>query len=239
MLDEAPYQMSLCLGDLGVDELAWHCRRESDNYRAGRPNDDSYALELFRRAIRHHDQAAWRAVYAQYSSLVAAWVRTHSRFHHTGEEVTYFVNETFTRFWHTTARHYTKLEFKGLGDLLAYLKACVHSAIEDECRRQTHRSLIVLSWDELSEVTTDDRASPEQYALGRITAEDLARMVFSRLQDQEELVVAIFSWSYGLRPREIQARRPDLFPKVEHVYQVKRNILNRLRRDRKIQTFLS
>jgi hypothetical protein len=46
------------------------------------------------------------------------------------------------------------------------------------------------------------------------------------------------SWTYGLRPQEIQARRPDLFPDVRRVYQVKRNLINRLQRDSVIQQLL-
>lgn len=231
--------MSLCPGDLSIDELTWHCRQESEEYLAGRPDDEAYGLELFQRAIIHHDQAAWCAVYAQYQGLVAGWVRSHSKFYSTGEETAYFVNEAFARFSHTASRHQSRHQFDGLGQILNYLKVCVNSAIEDEWRRRRRWLPDALAWDGLSEMVAGGEPSPERHLMSRIAIEALARAVLSHLRSEEDKVVAILSWSYGLRPQEIQARHPDLFPDVRRIYRVKRNLVNRLLRDSVIQQLLT
>lgn len=232
------YRKLHLLSDLSIDELARRCRQESDRFLAGQPSDEAYGLELFRRAITNGDQAAWQTIYAQYQTLLAYWVRGHSRFHSTQEEVTFFVNAAFARFWRTASERKTKLQFVSLASLLAYLKACVHSAIEDECRRRQRWPRDVLGWDNLPGMAVDDAPTPEARAISRITAESLQEAVMSRLRGEQEKAIAVLGWAYELSPREIQACRPDLFADVGRVYQVKRNLLNRLLRDPFIQQLL-
>jgi DNA-directed RNA polymerase specialized sigma24 family protein len=200
------------------------------------PPNDTYSLELFRRAIFDQDQAAWQAIYIEYQALVSFWIKQHSHFDSAREEATFLVNEVFARFWYTVSLHKDKFQFNALAPLLSYLKACVHSAIEDEWRRQQRWPRDNLTWGKISEIfLADTPPSPEARAIGQVAVEALTRAIISRLQGEEEKVVAALSWTYGLRPSEIQARRPDLFPDVRRVYQVKRNILNRLQRDREFK----
>jgi RNA polymerase sigma factor (sigma-70 family) len=223
---------------LDLDELAQRCRPESQEHVAPQAGDEACGLELFQRAIVFQDGAAWCALYVEYKSLVAHWVRNHSKFPATGEDVAYFVNEAFARFWHTASRHQARHQFQGLGQILNYLKVCAHSAIEDEWRRRRHWLPDPLAWDDMSEVVAGEEPSPERHVMSQIAVEALAQAVLSHLRDEEDKVVAILSWTYGLRPQEIQARRPDLFPDVRRVYQVKRNLVNRLQRDSVIQQLL-
>lgn len=226
--------MSALLTTLSIDQLAQCCRQETNNFSTGQAYDDAYGLELFRRAIFQHNQAAWQAIYVQYQPLVAYWVQRHSKFPSTGEEADFFVNAAFTRFWWTASRHRLRLRFESLGRVLRYLKVCVHTAIEDECRRQ-RGAQATLSLDDLSEIVANDLPSTEAQVMRQVAIEVLTQAMRNRLEGEEEEVVALLSWKYGLRPREIQARRPDLFPSVKRIYQIKRNISNRLMRDPLIQ----
>jgi DNA-directed RNA polymerase specialized sigma24 family protein len=227
------------LPDLSVDELARRCRQETQKYMGGHPHDDAYGLELFRRAIIHHDQTAWKAIYAEYQALVTLWVQRHSRFESINEEATFFVNAAFARFWHTASRHTARLQFNDLGGLLRYLRLCVYSVIEDECRRRRRWPQDAPALDDLLEVMADGVPSPEARAISQMAAEALEQSVLSHLRGEEEEVIATLSWTYGLHPRQIQANRPDLFADVRRVYQVKRNILNRLLRDPEIRQLMS
>jgi DNA-directed RNA polymerase specialized sigma24 family protein len=220
---------------LDLDELAQRCCQESREHVARQACDEARGLELFQRAIVFQDGAAWCALYVEYRSLVAHWVRNHSKFPATGEDVAYFVNEAFARFWRTASRHQSRHLFEGLGQILNYLKVCAHSAIEDEWRRRRRYLPGALAWDDISEVVASGEPSPERHVMSRIAIEALAQAVLSHLRDEEDKVVAILSWTYGLRPQEIQARRPDLFPDVRRIYRVKRNLINRLQRDSVIQ----
>ena len=227
--------MSLSPGQLDYDELARRCRQESKHYLAGRSHNETYCFELFRRAIFDRDQAAWQAVYTQYQALVAAWVRQHSKFQPIDEEPAFFVNAAFAGFWRRVSKPEITLHFNNLGQLLQYLKQCAHSAIEDAYRRQQYCPPDILAWDDLAETVVDNAPSPEERAISQAEVGTLERAILNRLQNETEAVVATLSWKYGLRPREIQRHRPDLFTGVSQVYRVKRNILNRLLRDPYIQ----
>jgi hypothetical protein len=216
---------------LSVEELSRRCRQESESYLAGRPHDESYCLELFRRAVFQHDQVAWQAIYAQYQSLILYWVQRHSQLQNAGEEPTFFVNAAFVRFWYITSKKEMGPKLDSMGKLLHYLKCCVHSAIVDDCRRWQRWSQGKPDGDGVGEPMVDGIPRPEEQALRQVVTDHLVRVVRGRLQGEEEMVVAALSWMYDFRPREIQMRRPDLFPDARRVYQVKRNILKRLRRD--------
>jgi hypothetical protein len=230
-LDDAPSS------ELSVDLLAQHCQQETEKYLAGHSHDETYCLELFRRATLDDNQEAWRAIYAQYQNLVADWIWQYSKFRRTDEEITVFVNAAFMRFWRTISKQSKEFQFDNLGQLLGYLKRCVHSAVEDAYRQQQRGPQDTLIWEELSEALADDETSLETRVLSRVEMDALEWVVWSRLRGEAEMVVARLSWLDGLRPREIQARRSDLFANVRRVYRIKRNILERLLRDPDIQNF--
>ena len=51
-------------------------------------------------------------------------------------------------------------------------------------------------------------------------------------------LVARLCCALGLRPREIRERYPSQFPNASAVYRIKRNLVERLRRDPEIREFL-
>jgi RNA polymerase sigma factor (sigma-70 family) len=222
-------------GGLSVEELALRCQQEHEKFLAGSDSDEAYGLELFHRALFDHDQVAWQAIYAQYQPIVDHWIRCYSRFRYTNEEAAFFVNAAFTRFWQAVSRWEIGARFDTLPQLLGYLKCCVHSAIEDECRRQQRWSRGTVDWDEFIEFVPDAALSVEEHAIGQVARDILEWAVRSRLQDEKEEVIATLSWVYGLPPSEIQARHPDLFADVRQIYKIKQNILSRLQRDPRVQ----
>jgi RNA polymerase sigma factor (sigma-70 family) len=230
--------MATAASSLTVEDLARRCREEAHNYRSERPYEDAYGLELFQRALVDRDQEAWRVLYDQYEGLVAGWIRRHSKFPDTQEEAEFLVNAAFVRLWRTAARRGGRLQFDTLVQVLGYLRRCARSAVEDEFRRRQRSPRRVLAWDELAEALPEAAPSVEGRVARRLARQALLRAVASRLQSKEEKVAARLSWVYGMAPREVRARRPDLFPGVVRVYQVKRNILNRLLRDAAIQQML-
>src|SRR5919109_2801057 len=125
---------------LALSELADGCACETELYFRHESYDSNYCFELFRRAIKERDQPAWEIVCLQYQRLVSGWVRQHSRFEASGEEVQYFVNGAFAKI----AVSLTPDRFGGfsdVGSLLRYLKMCVHSVIVDYDRLAEQESL--------------------------------------------------------------------------------------------------
>lgn len=208
-----------------VDQFRQDCRAAQH----AKVPDSLPCYHLFERALRFQDQYAWQAIVAEFSHMLKGWIYNYSRFRETGEDVETFVNEAFTRLWRSGSKPAQAGEFGKLSDYLVYLKRCVWASIEDFLRRAKKDSL----WHGVALSSRVEMSYPEP----DIEAE---RAVLSQQLDQLlqmitegeplERLVAEESWVYGLTPRAIQAKYPELFSSVPQVSQSKRNILRRLQR---------
>ncbi|HEU4322143.1 MAG TPA: sigma-70 family RNA polymerase sigma factor [Roseiflexaceae bacterium] len=217
--EPAPTQL-----DLG--DLVRRCQIEGGRFMRGLPYDDSYAHELFRRALVERNEPAWEQLYLLYYAMVRKWVTRHSSFSDSGECCEHFVNLAFTKFWQAIppARFES---FTSVATLLRYLYHCAQCAVIDTARRQSRA-------DWLPEEEHDpDWVSPqclETEAVDRMSHEEFWRSIGSELNGEAERVVIFDFFIQGMKPSAIFASHPDLFEDIGSVYRVKRNVLSRLAR---------
>src|SRR5437588_545150 len=97
---------------LNLPGLADRCSLELVKRRRKETADDSYCLEIFRRAIIERDGEAWSILQRCFSENVRIWIRSHANSRwallHDSEEN--YVAHTFSRFW--VAVHNQPLEFR-------------------------------------------------------------------------------------------------------------------------------
>jgi hypothetical protein len=79
----------------------------------------------------------------------------------------------------------------------------------------------------------------EKSVTDQLEKKRLWQMVIDQLKNEKELIVIRCSFLYDLKPSEIYAANIDQFESPEEVYKVKRNLLNRLRRNPMLRQFLS
>jgi DNA-directed RNA polymerase specialized sigma24 family protein len=219
------------LSRLDIHRLAGHCAQQSEHFFRGRPSDQRFSYELFRRALVDGDQQAWNYVYQLYSPLVDGWVRRSTAFNSTGESSEYFVAAAFTKFWRAVSPE-RFASFPTLGSLLHYLQLCAGSVVIDSVRSN--------AWGDMlpQEAASEKRVaqhSPDEEALSRVARTEFWRLIDQYLNSQQERVVIYASFVLGMNPREIYGRRGDLFADVREVYSVKRNVLARLSRNQHIR----
>lgn len=207
--------------------LVHHCRHESQRFFQQQPNDTAFCYELFRRAIIARDQAAWSAIYVQYTPLAVSWVERHASFASCDEDALYFVNRAFEKMWSAL----TADKFAGFGDLkalLRYLQLCVHSVIIDYTRTAQPATADEpeASWTGL-----------EGEVLETLTRNELWQRIGAHLNDHREEQLLYYRYALGLKPREICQRFGADFPDVGEVYVMTQNILARLRRDEELRRF--
>lgn len=231
------------LADLPIDELARGCEEETIRYLRRESGLIGYCFEVFRRAILGRDERAWEKIVRQYRRMVLAWVGRHPDFSVVarGEEPDHWVDAVFVRFWNAIKPE-RFAQFAETRQLLAYLKMCVHSVVQDELRqRQQNPPSVSLS-------PIDDDATPEDYARAvevhdppgeRLEGQELLAAVRRELKDARELQVFELSIRLGFTPREITRRDPERFPTADVVYQTKRNLLERLRRSPELRQYLA
>ena len=219
-----------------IAALAVDIRIQAQHYRDGEATDDSYALELFRRAASDAQPAAWEELVSLYRPHVLACLKRHPAWPDRREpDDDYWVMRVFQRFWSATRSNRLR-NFHTLAAILAYLKLCTHSVLLDEAR--SSRSVSLCALDEAFEAR-DTRPDVAAQVVGKLSSKMVWQMVLSEAQGEQEPVIARLSWMRGMRPAEIHAARPGLFASVDEVYRIKRNLLMRLRRSPRLAELLA
>jgi hypothetical protein len=225
----------MTLGEVPIAELGRRCREETLRFLRGEPRDDTFCFEVFARAVVRREDDAWAAIVAQYRGIVLAYVSQHSTAAMLHEQDDYWVNRAFQRFWSAVGPERFD-QFPDLAALLKYLKLCVHSVLMDEIRAR--RATPLSSLDEVPESAVGP-TSAERGVIGKLAGEQLWAAISAELQGETEQVVAYQSFVRDLKPSEIFVRHPRLYASVAEVYRIKRNLIERLRRNPEVRAFLT
>lgn len=217
---------------LPIADLVQGARQETALFLRKLPTDGSHAFELFRRALVLRDDAAWSGLYDQYTFLVKSWILRRASTHFI-DDVDGLVNAVFAKFFHAVNACNWQ-NFRDTRAVLAYLRCCAESVVADDRRLRQRWSredpLDVME----QELQFDD---PAEVVATQLVAQDFWHVVSNAVSGyKERLVLQLIA--LGDQPRELQQRYPLLFPSVNDVYRVRRNLLERLRRNRAVQAFV-
>jgi DNA-directed RNA polymerase specialized sigma24 family protein len=185
---------------------------------------ESEGYRLFQRAIMDRDEDAWAESVARYRPLLIAWASARSAALPTAERCDDIADQAFARAWRALMSAQFA-SFPNLAALLGYLRACVNATMIDFARAEETQRRAVRRLD------SGTAASAEQLVLDQIEREELWRIVAREITNAQEHIVLVESFVLHLPPRAIQARHPDRFADVWPIYQAKRNLLDRLRRN--------
>lgn len=211
-----------------LDDVVAACQEETRRFRRGERVEGGACFELFRRAICGRESAAWEAIMAQYRGIVLAWVRQCSGPASAREVDDFWVNRAFEKLWSAVGPERFDL-FAGLPALLKYLKLCVNSVLLDDVRARAAAQLVPLVGHE-REV---EREAPdaEVLAVRHLVGDELWAAIDALLDDDTDRLVVRCSFVLDLKPGEIYELHRDRFAAVADVYRIKRNVLDRLRRN--------
>ena len=218
---------------LSINELAHCCSQETNKFLKQNVSDDRFCLELFRRAIVNRDDAAWVCIYQQYAPLVLTWVTQRQSATPLLEQEgsAPLVNAAFAKF--SQALTPAKMgNFDSLAAILKYLKMCVQSVVADEVRARQVRQ-----YEETLELIEQEPASddPADDVISSISAQGLWQIIQEELNSEDERLLIYLAYVQGMKPAEISNLHRQFFPTVEDVYRIKRNVLERLRRNKRLQ----
>ena len=144
------------------------------------------------------------------------------------------VNAAFAKF--SQALTPAKMEnFDSLAAILKYLKMCVHSVVADEVRSRKAQQFEETLDTIVQEPASDD---PAEDVVSSMAAQNLWQIIEEELRGEDERIVIYQAYVQGMKPSEICSTYRQLFPTVDDVYRVKRNVLERLRRSRRLQMLI-
>jgi hypothetical protein len=238
MRDADPQEMELDPLARRCEEETWlffHPDRKGDSPREPDPR---YCFEIFRRALEDQDQLAWDALYRQFRPMVDGWVNHHPEFMRRGGETQDFTNSAFRRLSEAiTPSKFSR--FSDLKPLLAYLKACVHSAIVEDARKAGTLGRVA-DLDALPPGLEPAQCAAIDSPVDRMAftaerREALWHAVNSKLQGDGERLVVHCLFELDLKPKTIFERYPDAFGDVSDIYKIRQRVLERLARDPVVQ----
>ena len=210
------------LDAMSLDYLAERSLQEMGRYRRREESDDSYGLEILRRAIVLRDNAAWTVLQLHFSENVRQWLRGHAyrsiALHYESEQT--YVDDTFRRFWQAVSDK--SLQFATLAGALSYLRLCLHCAIMDTLRAYARANV-----ERLPDFGHPDEPQVED----QYQEDDLWEVIRSILPSGREQRVAYLHFHCNLKPREIIRFCPGEFKNEEEIYRLKRNIVERILRN--------
>lgn len=208
---------------MSIPALIDYCSSEEDNYRRGKPSNDQYGLELFRRALQDRDPLAWEAVQQHFGETVLRWMRSHPLrkviCNFDSEEN--YVAQTFARFWQATVGR-QEISFRTLAAALQYLRASLNGTILDTLR----------AYSRPQEVALPGPGEPgEPLASESGDSCELWEVVQGLLSNECERRLAYLLFHCHLKPREIVHFCSQEFSEVQEIYRLRRNIFERLLRN--------
>ncbi len=215
--------MDETINRLNLFILADQCSLELVKRRRKEAVDDSYCLEIFRRAIVEHDEEAWSVLQRCFTEHVRIWIRSHV---HSKMALLYdseenYVAQTFSRFW--VAVHEQHSEFKTLNAALSYLRATLDGVLRDMMRSRRHSQ----------EVSFPEPDSPDEPAAEQPGSDldEVWNIILGLLKNEREIRVMRLLYYHGLKPRDIVRLFPQEFSEEKEIYRLSNNIIERLKRN--------
>ncbi len=207
---------------LSTDNVKELRNDELQSVRLQVPFDNGYALEIVRAAIVEQTGEAWSLLERCFSQIVRSWIHSHP-----SREVALkldteenYIAQTFSRFWNATRTQ--KTDFTELPAVLSSLHATLNGAINDTLRFHFRACEVPFPESVMSNQSTFDES---------IEIERLWEGMQKLLYDERERRIFYLLYACGLKPREIVSRCPQEFPEVKEIYQLNKNIIERLRRN--------
>jgi hypothetical protein len=223
------------ISQLNLGRISQRCAEESQRFFKRQEYDDRYCFELFRRAFGQRESRAWDVIFTQYQPLVLGWITRHPSFPSLGEDAEYYVNRAFERMFTAV----TPEKFKGFADLrqlLRYLQMCTGSVIIDAVRRLEQADQIAL--DETEHISHPEEVDVEDQVAANHQRTRFWAWLQTRLKDEQERTVMYGCFVLDMKPRELCDAHQQTFTTVADVYRIKQNVLERLRRDPEVRSFL-
>jgi DNA-directed RNA polymerase specialized sigma24 family protein len=219
---------------LPLDVLLQEAHQEISRFRGKQKTSNVAAFEVFRRALFLRDDEAWVSLYRLYAPLVEAWILLRRQgLVIQAHELEGLVNETFAKFACAIDAQRWQ-QFPETRHLLAYLKCCAVTVAADAWRQQQRRSREA-SLDAIDLEQSPLLEDPVEAVINHLVLHDLWQAAGGVVACEQERLILEQHYALGVPLRELQSRYPQLFPTIDGVYGIKRNLLQRLRRSRAVQ----
>ena len=186
--------------------------------------------QLFYQAIVEGKEHSWTRIYDDFFNQVAWWVQKNNAYWVSAEDVNFFANGAFIKFYEAMTPEKFLNVIPDLPTALSYLRNCVASVVIDYVRTQA-RTEQTESLENISAKVMNNHVHDLEAKIGdQLDAETLWQTVFRLANEENEILVLQALFIQGMKPREIYETYPLSFDCVNQVYRTREKFLKRLRR---------
>ncbi len=210
--------------DLPLADLVRCCQRERDSFSKSGERSSPCCMNLLRRAFAG-DQDAWYHVIEIFQPLIRQWIqRVCVKFPDLIDEHdrTEAADDALLKLKKGVDRQSHLLQGDDLGTPLAYLKKCAERAMLSLLRRK-HKGREQSADNTQYPDRSNELSDPET----RIALSQRLEKVLS----EDESIVIEYIYLKGYKPQELLELFPERFPDVGRIYQIRQNVIRRLRND--------
>ncbi len=197
--------------------------------------EDGACFELLRRGLEAHNDEAWRAFEAQFQALFTHWLQqdlAHFGFNEiTATEHEELWAEARSRFVSRYSRLQALTEhFDHIGAVLKVIQKCIRSTVQELRRQRVRQERLVNALQQMQL----QQSQPLQLPSAQVELAELRRCITTQIEQdlpEADLRQLLFlRYVDNLKPREISAQYPAIYPDVAAVHTALERIMKRLRR---------
>ncbi len=210
--------------DLSLADLAHCCQRERVSFSESGERSSPCCMNLLRKAFAD-DQDAWYYVVEIFQPLIRRWIqRVCIRFPDLIDEhdQTEVADDALLKLKKGVDRQSHLLQGDDLAKPLAYLKKCAERSMLSLSRRKRKER----------ELPADNTQYPDH---SNELSDPETRIALSqrleKILSEEEAIVIEYIYRKGCKPQELLELFLKHFPDVGRIYQIKQNVIRRLRND--------
>lgn len=186
--------------------------------------------QLFYQAIVEGQEESWTEIYEAFYSQVTWWVRQNKAYWISSEEVNYFANGAFIKFYEAMTPDKFLQVIPNLPTALSYLRACVASVVIDHVRTQVWEEQMEMLDSNPPLVISQCMHELERRIGEHLEAKTLWQSIAQVATDEDEILILQAIFIQGMKSCEILEAYPGRFDSVNQIYRTKEKFIKRLRR---------
>jgi hypothetical protein len=184
--------------------------------------------ELFRRALVHQAEDAWRSLYAQFQRHVVGWVNAQLAFPVDAMTMQTLVDDAFLKMAGTFRRHPEKFAaYPNVAVLLGLLRLCAQRVVQDYVT-SLQQQVPVVALDAIEEPMCAPTPAPS----------DLWHVLERLLHNEQERLVVTCLMIEETKPRRLLMEHPGLFQDVDAINTIRERVKTRLQRNHAFRHYL-
>lgn len=184
--------------EIDIEQLARECKIQTQRYFQTLASEARYCFELLIRAFRDENESALTHTYKIYQPILEGRARKHPAYAATCRDANLLACNALSRFYFAVRQDKFSEKFQELSQALAYLYACLHTAILTDVRGNIT----------MTTLDSDQYVAPEHPTSD---TSQLMKMIDDLLPSDEDRLLVRLRYVYEMKPAKIAEEHAQIW----------------------------